>query len=187
MDVDYKKLLSAIQEEQLKTIVSAAAFKSKSGTETLGTKRRGLYWLWTSWTNEQLETVIHDTTKVRHVPIAKLVNSRKGLQCICKQTHNKYRLVYNGIGGYRTATKAFGLRERILQEITCNDGRTGTLNISHSCEDLDDWAVSFFDFDTPANKKILSVLNSKQTYIDHATVLENLWRLEYGTPILCRH
>ena len=52
---------------------------------------------------------------------------------------------------------------------------------------LENWAISYFDFDDEENKEILKVLNTKEPYLDFAKELENLWRLEFGTPILCRH
>ena len=186
MNIDYKGLLEEVQKVQLDTIVSVAEFKGNAGTTFLARKRRGLYWLWTSLTNEELQQISYNDKNIRHVPISKLIAQRKELKHICKVTLKDYRIVYNGIGGYRTLSKSFGLRERILQEITCNDARTGTLNISSGCEDLNKWAVSFFDFDDDHNKAILKSLNSDNPYIEYATILENLWRLEYGTPILCR-
>lgn len=187
MEIDFKEILEEIQKEQLKTIVSVPEFKGSNGTSILATKRRGLYWLWTTSSNAELEQIIFDESKIRHVPIANLVKQRKYLQNICDITSNGFRIVYNGIGGYRTDKKGFGLRERILQEINCNDPRTGTLNIMANCKDMNKWAVSFFDFDDVKNAEILEELKSNNVYTDYATIFENLWRLEYGTPILSRH
>ena len=47
--------------------------------------------------------------------------------------------------------------------------------------------MSFFDFDNPENQELLKVLNTTNPYQEYAKDLEMIWRLEYGTPILCRH
>jgi hypothetical protein len=147
-------------------------------------KRRGMYWFWTNLDFDILqETIPLEDTK--EVPIGKLVKNRRGLSCVSKVSKDDFKIVYNGIGGYRTPSKSFGLRERINQEITCNDYRTGTLNLSRMFS-LENWAVSYFDFDDEENKELLNILNTKESYLDFAKELENLWRLEFGTPILCR-
>jgi hypothetical protein len=144
-----------------------------------------MYWFWTDLSFELLEeTISFENTK--EVPIGKLVKSRKELNCISKVSKDDFIVVYNGIGGYRTETKSFGLRERINQEISCNDYRTGTLNLNRMFS-LENWAISYFDFDDEENKQLLNILNTKEPYLDFAKELENLWRLEFGTPILCRH
>lgn len=177
-----KSLLHKIQEQQLKTFTSLNDFRSQ---KPLPTKRRGLYWFWTDLSNEELEqTITLENTK--EVPIGKLVKYRKGLSCVADVKKDNFKIVYNGIGGYRTPSKSFGLRERINQEISCNDYRTGTLNLNRMFS-LENWAISYFDFDDEENIEILEVLNSNETYLEFAKELENLWRLEFGTPILCRH
>ncbi|MFC0604280.1 hypothetical protein [Winogradskyella pulchriflava] len=187
MGKDFKNILQQIEQVHLKTFVKISVFKSKEGLSHLATTRRGMYWLWTSLTLEELKRLPHNDLKKRHVPIAKRILQREGLSHICKITRNNYRIVYNGVGGYRTTDKGFGLRERILQEITCNDARTGTLNISYGCRDLSKWAVTFFDFDDPQNSSILKQLGTNAPYVDYAEVLEDLCRMEFGTPILCRN
>ncbi|WP_338357506.1 hypothetical protein [Yeosuana marina] len=52
---------------------------------------------------------------------------------------------------------------------------------------LENWAIYYFDFDDEKNKSILKILKTKDPYTDYAKDLENLWRLEFGTPILFRH
>jgi hypothetical protein len=144
-----------------------------------------MYWFWTDLSFELLEETI-SLENTKEVPIGKLVKSRKELNCISKVSKDDFIVVYNGIGGYRTETKSFGLRERINQEISCNDYRTGTLNLNRMFS-LENWAISYFDFDDEENKQLLNILNTKEPYLDFAKELENLWRLEFGTPILCRH
>ena len=177
-----KELLHEIQEQQLKTFISLNDFRSQ---KPLPAKRRGLYWFWTNLSNTELEQTIK-LEKTKEVPIAKLVKYRKGLSCVADIKKDNFKIVYNGIGGYRTPTKAFGLRKRINQEINCKGKSTGTLNLMNIFS-LENWAISYFDFDDEENIEILKVLNSEETYTEFAKELENLWRLEFGTPILCRH
>jgi hypothetical protein len=177
-----KSILHDIQEKHLETFIKLNNFIEQ---KPLPTKRRGLYWFWTDLSFAELEQTIHKEN-TREVPIGKLVKQRKELDCISNISKNNFKIVYNGIGGYRTPSKSFGLRERINQEINCNDYRTGTLNLKRVFP-LENWGVSYFDFDDEQNKQIVDGLNSKEPYLDFAKDLENLWRLEFGTPILCRY
>lgn len=177
-----KSLINSIQNQQLRCFYTLKEFKE---SKPLPTKHRGLYWLWTNLSFDELEqTIIKENTK--EVPIGKLVKHRRELSCITDISKGDFKIVYNGIGGYLKEPASFGLRERINQEITCNDYRTGTLNLSRRFNP-ENWAVSFFDFDDKDNHLLLSSLNTNQPYKDYAKDLENLWRLEFGTPILCRH
>tara|TARA_R110002051_G_C8766033_1_gene502619 strand:+ start:119 stop:661 length:543 start_codon:yes stop_codon:yes gene_type:complete len=178
-----KELLHEIQEQQLKTFISLNEFRSQ---KPLPTKRRGLYWFWTNLSNVELEqTITLENTK--EVPIGKLVKYRKGLSCVSDIKKDNFKIVYNGIGGYKSLSKSSScLRKRINQEIRCKSTGTGTLNLINIFP-MKNWAISYFDFDNEGNKEILKVLNSKEPYIEFAKELENLWRLEFGTPILCRH
>ena len=176
--------INKIQKKQLYTLKEMRAH--------LKTKQRGLYWIWTnldfetlkSTRKDKLETI--EKPKQREVPISKLVNQRAKLTSISTVQKNGFRIVYNGVGGYLTKTKGFGLRERINQEFKCNDHRTGTLNITRGF-DLDNWRVSFFNFDDKENIKQFDFLKEKDNYLKYAKDLETIWRLEYGFPILCRH
>ena len=130
-----------------------------------------------------------ELTENNHVPISSLVSQRKGLANVCSILYKDYRIVYNGKGGYDKEPAAFGLRERINQEINCADSRTGTLNIQNRFHfnkeqtNLENWGVSYFDFDQESHKDILKGIS----YKEHSGILETLWRLEYGTPILSRY
>lgn len=117
-----------------------------------------------------------------HVPIDKLVKLREGLNNISSLEKDGFRVVYNGIGGYKKEPAAFGLRERINQELNSNNRRTGTLNILNRGFNIENWAISFFNFDDPENTEILNGLS----YLENANDIEIGWRLEFGTPILCR-
>ena len=177
-----KTLINQIQNEQLNHFYTLTEFINN---KPLATKRRGLYWLWTNLDFSELKkaTPIKGS---KEVPIDRLVEHRDGLNNITNINKDGFKIVYNGIGGYKKTPAAFGLRERINQEITCNDYRTGTLNLARRFKP-ENWAISFFDFDDEKNKAILKTLKTKDPYADCAKDLENLWRLEFGTPILCRH
>ncbi|WP_417371230.1 hypothetical protein [Gelidibacter japonicus] len=182
-----KELIHKIHKQQLKTFCLFSQFyKVKEHYTVLPRKHRGLYWLWTNLDFQTLKTATpRENTK--EVPIDKLVTLREDLNNIARVEKDGFKIVYNGIGGYKKTPANFGLRERINQEINCNDHRTGTLNIINRNFKPENWAVTFFDFDDPNNQNILKALNSNNTYIDYAKDLEMIWRLEFGTPILCRH
>jgi|SRR5690606_29425429 len=182
-----KILINQIHENQLKTFCPLIDFyKNKVHYNILPKKHRGLYWLWTDVDFSELKNAV-PRVNTQEVPINKLVTYREQLNNIARIEKDGFKIVYNGIGGYKKVPATFGLRERINQEIHCNDYRTGTLNILNRNFKIENWAVSFFDFDHPENKAILKVLNSESPYQDYAKDLEMIWRLEYGTPILCRH
>ncbi|KZS39738.1 hypothetical protein AWE51_08795 [Aquimarina aggregata] len=184
--MDFKTIVHNINTRQIETFSTVQEFRSKTGISILSRKHRGLYWL---WTNLDFSTLKKCTTKpnTKEVPIASLVSNRDGLKNICDLKKGKFRVVYNGIGGYHKTPPSFGLRERINQELYCNDPRTGTLNILNRDFKPEHWAVSFFDFDDPYNTEIVNVLKSENPYIAFAKELETVWRLEFGMPILCRY
>ena len=180
-----RTIIEQIHDVQLKTFCSLEVFRSKDYLSILPNKRRGLYWLWSNLTLEELElnTLPHSRMEV---PISRLISHRKELNGICKLENSNYVVVYNGIGGYKKIPASFGLRERIYQEAKANGNTVGTLNILQN-SDISRWAVSYFDFDAPENKKIIQQLNSTSPYLEYAKDLEMLWRLHYGSPILTRH
>ncbi len=195
-----KGILEEINSTQKNNIVSLKDFRAKGeglGTDILASRSRGLYWLW-------CRTDLNDFIKEEldlgaHVPISKLIKTRNGLDQICKVSSSEFKVVYNGIGGYKTWSQKsyYGLRGRINQEVKCNNTKTGTLNIEGRGLDINDWKVSFFNFDDPENHYILKKLlkNSQKLnenliedlYTKYANDLEMLWRMHYGTPILCRY
>nr|WP_314839230.1 hypothetical protein [uncultured Flavobacterium sp.] len=184
--MNFKDILLQIQNKQLETFCLVPKLLAKNGTELLPRNHRGLYWIWTRLSIEQLKNT---ATRINtmEVPIEKLINQREQLNNICKVAKNDFRIVYNGIGGYRKTKPNFGLRERILQELNCMDHRTGTLNILNRNFNESDWGISFFDFDDPNNLEIINKIKSDNPYVDYAGDLETLWRLEFGHPILCRY
>lgn len=188
--MNLKNLINKIQERQIETFQLVSDFQDWKSKPNLPTKRRGLYWIWTNHSSESLQTIL-TKADTKEVPITELVTRRHQLENICNVSINGFKIVYNGIGGYKKEPPAFGLRERINQELNCNDKRTGTLNIINrfnDCNSLGNWGVSYFDFDNPTNQEILKLLPyEKDFYLEHAKNLEIDWRIEYGIPILTRH
>ncbi len=141
------------------------------------TKEDGLYWIYTSHTNNDL---LNSTPSLKRSSInySIMVDTYQGINHICSRSVDGYYLVYNGIGG--VGPKGYGgLRERILEDYRGGDG-TGSLAIKgSSLNTLSNWRVSYvlwseIPFNSPCN------------YTDLATTLERLWRIHYGWPILCK-
>lgn len=67
--MNYKSILEEIQNRQLKTFCSISSFKDKQHLRQLPTKHRGLYWIWTNLSFEDLQKI---STKpdTREVPIS---------------------------------------------------------------------------------------------------------------------
>lgn len=213
---NHKELLEAIWEHQSESPLyfhsdhdGQNLKREKLNPEALPTKQRGLYWLWTDYTDDQLEKLTRGNPDNKsEIDIPQLVQQRKCLANICKIGHSKksnFRLVYNGKGGYNGNSKGFGLRERILQEFNANSVGTGTLNLLN--KDWDDenktkkeelkkqhikhWAVTFFNFDGKKEREILEKVIGKENvnngfYNTFAPSLEINWRVHYGAPILSR-
>lgn len=196
-----KELLQYINTAQLATFNSLPEYRKS--TIYLNRKQRGLYWIWTNIPLEQLKTTIQEKevneVKNRHVPIGELVTNRIGLSSVCTENKNGFMVVYNGIGGYPNDYKSFCLRQRINQELNCKNHKTGTLNFQNrkfkdnSGFNKENIAISYFNFDDIKHQEVLmKYVNQNKTWLNHnfyntyAKQLENLWRLEFGTPILCR-
>jgi hypothetical protein len=179
-----KNIISDIHKAQLKTFCSLDSFLDKETCPLLN-KHRGLYWFWTDLSINDLAKGVEGNIN-KEVPIKKLIAHRKDLNFICKVKDKKFRIVYNGIGGYNKEPAKFGLRERIRQEFQGNGPTVGTLNIQRVSSSKN-WAVSYFDFDAKENRNIIKKLKSENPYLDYAKDLEIMWRIEYGVPILCRH
>lgn len=179
-----KNIITDIHNAQLKTFCSLDSFLDKNTCPLLN-RTRGLYWFWTDIEISKLANGVKAHIN-KEVPIKKLINHRKDLNLICKVLNKNFRIVYNGIGGYKKEPAKFGLSERIRQEFQGNGPTVGTLNINRVSKSKN-WAVSYFDFDAEENKDIVKKLKSKNPYLEYAKDIEMMWRIEYGTPILCRH
>ncbi|MDX9695504.1 MAG: hypothetical protein RBT49_06900 [Bacteroidales bacterium] len=186
--MELKKILGKIHEEQLETFSTISEFRQRKHTKILPIKHRGLYWIWAKLSYAELKE-IKNKPNSKEVPIAKLVDLRFNLKNICNIFNGDYKIIYNGIGGYNKTPASFGLRERINQELNCNDYRTGTLNLLNRNvhHEVNNWAISFFDFDDENNYDIINCFNTQEPYIDYANIIETNWRIEYGFPILNRY
>jgi len=188
--MDYKTIIGEIHKRQLKTFCLLENFQHKKHLQFLPRKHRGLYWIWSNLTFEQLQK-LPTRPNTMEVPISKLVNQRKNLKNICIQEENGFTILYNGVGGYKNEPAAFGLRERLLQEFNCMDGRTGTLNIlnrQNEFNNINNWAISYFDFDDSRNFEIMGNIPCNHSYyLENAKTIETNWRIEFGTPILTRY
>ena len=182
-----KKILTEINKIQLQNYCSANEFRTNS---KIG-KGRGMYWIWTNLMFDELKKI--ESTHNAEIPISQLVENREDLKNICEIKNNSFRIVYNGIGGYKGLEfkkgQTYNLRSRINQEFFSNDFRTGTLNIENRKNfNISNWGVSFFNFDE--NEKLFSeflkLTEIENYYEKYANMLEMNWRIEFGHPILNR-
>ncbi|MEJ1165675.1 hypothetical protein V9K97_18365 [Variovorax sp. CCNWLW186] len=174
----YLATLSSIndaQEGHLRKITKSAKgrLKLEDGPPT---KADGLYWLYTSYKDEDLRAS-QPSPKRKAVPVNRIASEREGLDMVCNRRVGEFRLVYNGIGGL--GIKGYGgLRERILEEFRGGDG-TGSLAICDtSLNDLERWRYSFILWPEITHAE-------KIEYLAQAVRVETLWRLHFGWPILC--
>jgi len=171
MSKNYRSMIEKMHECQLSRLTEISI---EDGRLCFGnappTKKRGLYWLYTSYSNDEfLSSTNHP--KKGSVPFKELIEQHSQFNNVCSISVCGYRLVYNGV--------TVDLRDRIRQEI--NGGASpGPLAIRlSSLNDLSKWRVSFvlwtdIDFDSP------------HEYRKYSKVIERLWRIHYGWPILCR-
>lgn len=185
-NINFLDIINKVHRKQLDRFYKWDEFN----TDALQTKKRGLYWIWTTLSNEQLSKALHIKGS-KHIDISKMIIQRDGFNHICKiqhPTNPEFRIIYNGIGGFKKRTNSCsGLRERILQEFNGTGVNTGTLSIISTKLNPSKFAVSFFNFDEKNNTIELPFLKETNAYLKYASDLEKLWRLEFGIPILCRH
>jgi hypothetical protein len=145
--------------------------------ECPATKQSGLYWIYSSYAEQDFLESVHDEDKTGSMDFARAVRRHAGLSHVCTVNQDGFRLVYNGIGG--TGPKnGGGLRERILGEINGGHG-TGSLAIKHnSLNDLSRWKFSYVLWEEIR-------LPADCTYPNFAEALEVQWRLHFGWPLLC--
>jgi len=142
----------------------------------------GIYFFYTSYSIDELASV--PALRGRAVPIAKLAKAHGRLPSICNLEQAGFRLVYNGIGGFKG--KSYDLRTRILQEIHSTDERTGSLCIKTSAvNDLSKWRFSYITLHCDGQKSA-SDFGPEWCFEEHASDLERCWRLAHGWPLLCR-
>ena len=187
--MDIKEILTQINEKQIKTLTTVRDFQNTLNTSKLPRRHRGLYWIWTNLSFDQLQQI---ETKLgsKEVPIDVLVKYRRNLKHTFQEKQDDFYVVYNGKGGYVKNPPNSGLRERILQEFNCTNSKTGTLNLINRnapYNAVDNWKVSFFDFDDKENLSILNLFDkSENPYLKYSNMLELCWRIEFGIPVLNR-
>jgi hypothetical protein len=172
----YREVIEAANQIQVNRLHEISFFDGRQRKlryrDGPATRRDGLYWIYTSYTEDELSRAVR-CQKVGSVDFSAMVDRHRSLSNVCTLEVDGFRLVYNGIGG-----GGGGLRERILSEFRGGQG-TGALAIrDSSLGDLSRWRVSH-------------VLWSEISFAAHheygsfAEVLERLWRIHYGWPLLC--
>lgn len=140
------------------------------------TKEDGMYWIYTNHCDKDFIDSV-PCAKKGSIVFSCVVNNNLGVNELCQDEINGFRLVYSGIGGVGPKGSG-GLRERILEEYRGGSG-TGSLAIKgSSLSDLSRWRVSYV---------LWSELNFPKDYEyrPFSTAIEGLWRLHYGWPLLC--
>jgi hypothetical protein len=168
--------MNTLQESRLSAVGRTATQRLKLGQDPV-TKASGLYWIWTNYTDAELLAAV-PSPKRASIDIAGLTARQQNLASICRRNSGDFRLVYNGIGGQGPAGHG-GLRERILEEFRGGEG-TGSLAIlGSSVNDLARWRYSWVRWDEIAWSPPALV------YAQNCEMIERLWRLQYGWPLLC--
>ena len=136
------------------------------------TIQKGLYWLYSSYSDEEF-CQSERNPKKGSINFKEMVNMHIGLNHICQQEVQGFKLVYNG--------KAKCLRERIQSHVNGGEG-TGSLAIKGSSLNcLSRWRYSYILWSDV--RKIFPSIK----YSECATDIELLWRLHFGWPILCQY
>lgn len=140
------------------------------------TKESGLYWIYTTYKDNEL-LASTPSGKRNAIDFKNVVTQHTHLAHVCDCEVNGFRLVYNGIGGLGPKGHG-GLRERILGEFRGGEG-TGSLAINcSSINDLSKWRVSYVLWSE------ISFEHSHE-YSKFAEMIERLWRIHFGWPVLC--
>lgn len=137
----YKEIIEKIESIQRSRVTPIqVARNGKTLIEGPAKRCAGLYFFYTSYSLNDLKNC-GAPPKTSAVPISNLAKNIGALAGIKQQEVDGFRLVYNGVGGFRGS--GYDLRARILQEISSNDSRTGSLCIRQTpLNDLDKWRFS---------------------------------------------
>jgi hypothetical protein len=143
------------------------------------TSAAGLYWIYTNYPLEELQSCTRARMQKGSVDMARLAALHAGLRNVCEvRTDDGFWLVYNGVAGPN-----IGIRKRLHQHFNGGEG-TGCLGIRYSSlNDVSRWRISFATLDLDDNL----TPDVRCAYHDHAKSLERMWRLEHGWPLLCTH
>lgn len=178
-----RKLLEQVETTRKKKLPLSVTRNSRGHIQIEDappTHSAGLYWIYTSYTDEELKKC-SSTTDDGAIDISSLAKLHDGLPNICsikgKSSDNiNFRLVYNGIAG-----KSLGIRARIHQHFNGGKG-TGCLAIrKSSLKELEKWRVSYLVLEHENSTPDINA-----SYNTHAKNLERIWRLKYGWPLLCK-
>jgi hypothetical protein len=166
--------MHSLQRTRLKTIgVKDSRLSLDDGPAT---KQSGLYWIYTTHSNKDLLSAT-PSSKRGSINFAEVISRHADLSNVCTDHVGEYRLVYNGIGGTGSKGKG-GLRERIMGEFRGGEG-TGSLAIrGSSLDSLDRWRYSYVLWSE------IEFPNSHE-YGSFSEIIERLWRIHFGWPILC--
>lgn len=175
-----RKNLAALEKLRSQSIHPVSVNGKLSLPGSLPTGVNGLYWLYTSYSIEEIKSCT-PSSQSKAINIPRLASLHEGLSSICKIKHADFSLVYNGVGGVGPKGSG-GLRERVLQEFNGGQG-TGSLAIlKSSLNDLSRWRISYAIMCNPKQAPEVDAC-----YIEHGTDFERIWRIEHGWPLLCRH
>ena len=178
----YQEVIEIIEGIQRQRISEISTF-SNGNTKIDGPPKRcaGLYFIYTSYSLDELINSGAPPT-LNAVPIASLARKREGLNLVLQPEDDDFRLVYNGVGGFKGGD--YDLRARILQEIKSSHEKTGSLCIRQTeIDDLSKWKYSYIILPS-SNSDIEADVEDEWSYEDHALNIEQSWRLHYGWPIL---
>jgi hypothetical protein len=180
--MNYKHIVETIHRHQLRNILTFEDIDGTTNmTNQLQTRQQGLYWFWTTYSFEELSTSTRPAVIREEIDIKELAEQRMEMNLICNEVENRFRIVYNGIGGGGNDSN-YGLRERILQEIRIQEG-TGSLSIlNSSLSDCSKWRVTYVNFN---DDEFLREIGEHISYLEHGQLFEFLWRMNYGWPLLC--
>jgi hypothetical protein len=182
----YREVIETVDEVQRQRI--SEIHVSPHGRTVIGGPPKrcaGLYFIYTSYSIEELQNSGPPPTNSA-VPISDLATMLGRLDKIHPVDTDGFRLVYNGIGGY--SGSSYDLRTRILQEISTNDPRTGSLCIRQTTlSDLSRWRYSYVLLPTQyTNSDEEPDINAPYYFETEASNLERYWRFHYGWPLLSR-
>ncbi|MEO2266419.1 hypothetical protein V1358_03615 [Pseudoalteromonas sp. YIC-656] len=182
----YQKIIEEIETIQRSRITPIQVARN-GNTLIEGPAKRcaGLYFFYTSYSLSELKNCGAPPT-ASAVPISSLAKNIGALAGIKQQEDDGFRLVYNGVGGF--SGSSYDLRSRILQEISSNDPRTGSLCIRQTpLNDLDKWRFSYVILPTSNfESEVDPDVGEQWDFQTEALNLEMYWRLHLGWPLLSR-
>lgn len=183
MYLELVEQIEQIQRGRIQTI-GTAPNNGSALVELPAGGRSGFYFFYTSYTLAELQAGRKAPTSAA-VPIDDLARKFGRLGRTFSPADDGFTLVYNGIGGHHGGS--YNLRRRILQEISCQAERTGSLCIRQTTwNDLSRWRYSYVTMTGSTDDGAEVDLPIPWNFGSHAKDIETAWRLHYGWPLLCR-